>query len=257
MADELTVDNIIELSQMQLGDDAIVAKIKSSGSHFDLSTDQMIDLKRRGVSSAVIAAMVNTSVVDTAAEMSPTSPDPKTPHPAGVYLLHGDTKTGKMERLDPTSASQAKTGGIWGYALTGGIASASMKVSIPGASARVVSTTKPYFYFFFDQAGQGAAAASFLGATYFASSPAEFNLVRLDSKRNRREAKVGSINLGGMKTGVMDKDRIPIVYEMVRPGVYQVKAGGILEPGEYGFLYSVAGGTAGAAGSRIFDFSVR
>ncbi len=257
VAEELTIDDIVTLSGIQLGDEAIIAKIRADGASFDLTTDQMIDLKRRGVSSEVIAAMVNSGVADTANEMSMDSPDPMVPHPAGVYLLQGSGETAKMARIDPTSASQTRTGGFLGYALTGGLASMSMKVSIPGGSARIQSNTKPYFYFFFDQAEQGAAAASFLGATYLGNSPAEFQLVELDGKKDRREAKVGNVNIGGVKTGVMDKDRIPIEYDLIRPGVYRVKAADPLEPGEYGFLYSVAGGQAGAAGARIFDFSVR
>lgn len=257
MAEALSIEDIVTLTDMKLGDDAIIAKIKADGSQFDLSTDQMIELKQRGVSNAVIAAMVETGVVDTAAEMSMDSPDPMVPHPAGVYLLQGSGDKAKMFRIDATSSSQMKTGGILGYALTSGIAPMSMKVSVPGGTARAKASTKPYFYFFFDQAQQGAAAGSFLGSTYFASSPAEFNLVRLKAKKDRREAKVGKVGIGGAKMGIMDEDRIPIEYDLVRPGVYRVKAVDPLEPGEYGFLYSLGSAQGGAATARIFDFSVQ
>lgn len=257
LADGLTIDEIVTLSEMSLGDEAIIAKIRAEGARFDLSTEEMIDLKKRGVSNPVIAAMVETAVVDTAAEMSIDSPDPMVPHPAGIYLLKGSGESAKMHRIDPTSSSQTKTGGLFGYALTGGIASMSMKVSVPGATSRAQTSSKPYFYFFFDQAAEGAAASSFLGSTYLGSSPAEFNLISLKSKRNSREAKIGKVNIGGAKMGIMDEDRIPIEYELVRAGVYQVKAASPLKPGEYAFLYSIAGGQAGAAGARIFDFSVR
>lgn len=256
-AEELSVEEIVMLSEMKLGDEAIIAKIRAESARFDLSTDQMVELKRKGVSNAVIAAMVETSVVDTAAEMSMDSPDPMVPHPAGIYLLQGFGENARMFRIDATSSSQMKTGGILGYALTSGIAPLSMKVSVPGATARARASTRPYFYFFFDQAAEGAAANTFLGSTYLGSSPAEFNLIRFKAKPDRREAKVGSVSLGGTKMGIMDKDRVPIEYEIVRPGVYKVKAAEPLEPGEYAFLYSIAGGQGGAAGSRIFDFSVR
>lgn len=257
-AEDLTIGDIVALTEMQLGDAAIIAKIEAEGASFDLSTEEMIDLKRKGVSSNVIAAMVRSGKADTAPELSIDSSDPNVPHAPGVYLLHGTVEKGRMERIEPTSSSQIKTGGIWGYALTGGIASASVKVSIPNAAARVVATTKPYFYFFFDEAQKDAPASSFMGSTFLASSPADFNLVRLDRKKDRREARVGSMNLGGAKMGVMDKDRIAIEYVLVRPGVYRVKAGAPLAPGEYGFLYSLPGAaTGGAASARIFDFSVK
>lgn len=258
VAEDLTLQDVIALTEMQLGDAAIIAKIEAESANFELTTEQMIELKRKGVSSNVIAAMLRSGKDDTAAELSVVSSDPDVPHPPGVYLLHGTVEKGRMERIEPTSSSQLKTGGIWGYALTGGIASASVKVSIPNAAARVASTSKPYFYFFFDESQKGATASSFMGSAFLASSPADFNLVRLDSKKDRREARVGSMNIGGAKMGVMDKDRIRIEYELVRPGVYKVKAGDPLAPGEYGFLYSLPGAAAGGAVSaRIFDFSVR
>lgn len=65
------------------------------------------------------------------------------------------------------------------------------------------------------------------------------------------------MNIAGAKTGVMDKDRIPFDYKMVRPGVFKAKAGNELSPGEYGFIYAIGGaGTGGAMTARIFDFTV-
>lgn len=256
-AASLTSDQIVQLTKMGLGDDAIIAKIKADSATFDLSTDQMLELKSKGVSSAVIAAMVTTGIPNTASEMSVDSPDPNVPHPAGVYLLQTSQNGQRMLRIDATSSSQMKTGGIFGYALTGGIASMSMKVSIPGASARAKTrAVRPTFYFFFDQSQQGAAASSFLTSTYLGGSPAEFNLVKLKSNKKVREAKVGKMNIGGAKMGVMDEDRIEFDYDTVRPGVYKVTPRTNMAAGEYGFLYSLGGGQAGAAGARIFDFTV-
>lgn len=256
-AQSISVDQIVQLSQLKLGDEAIIAKIKAEGATFTLSTDQMIDLRQKGVSSAVIAAMLEKKTVATA-EMSLDSADPNVPHPPGLYLLAGSGDSAKMVRIDPLSANQMKTGGIIGYALTGGIASASIKVAIPNESAKAKAPTTPRFFFFFDESRGTQSTASFLGSTFGASSPAEFSLVRLTEKKDRREARVGSMNIGGAKTGVMDKDRIGFDYELVRPGVYRVKSQKVLEPGEYGFLYAIAGaGSGGAAAARIFDFSVR
>lgn len=256
-AEGLTVDQIVALSEMQLGDEAIVAKIQASDASFDLSTDQMIALKQRGLSNAVIAAMVRSGVADTASEMSMDSPDPRVPHPAGVYLMQNRGGQDRMFRIDATSSSQMKTGGILGYALTSGIAPMSMKVSIHGANARAKAGSNPVFYFFFDQAQQGAVGGSFLGNTYLASSPAEFNLVELVGKKDRREAKIGKVGLGGAKVGIMDDDQITFDYQIVRAGVYKVTVNQALKPGEYGFLYSLGTGQGGAATARIFDFSVQ
>ena len=260
LAETLTTDQIVSLNAMGLGDEAIIAKIKATNSRFDLTTDQMIALKKQGVSGPVIAAMLAGGSGNAAPALSMDSPDPMVPHPAGVYLLSERGSEPKMVRMDATVTNQAKTGGIFGYALTGGLASMSVKATIQNDSARVKTSTRPYFYFFFDEsnASDGRTAGTWLaGTAATVSTPSEFTLIRLIRKDGRREARVGSINIAGAKTGVMDKDRIAFDYKMVRPGVFKAKASDELAPGEYGFIYALGGaGTGGAMTARIFDFSV-
>lgn len=259
-AETLTTDQIVALTMTGIGDEAIIAKIKASDAKFDLSTDQMIALKGKGVSGPVIAAMLASGEAAKAPVMSLDSADPMVPHPSGVYLLV-DGPQPKVTRIDATISNQAKTGGIFGYALTGGIASMSVKAAIQNESARTKAPTKqPVFYFFFDEsnpdtARQSSAWAAGTAATV--TSPSEFTLVKLMKKDGRREARVGSMNIGGAKTGVMDKDRIAFDYKMVRPGVYMASPTAPLSSGEYGFIFALAGGGAnGALTARIFDFSV-
>lgn len=258
-AEELSVDTVVHMASAGLGDEAIIAKINSEGKVFELSTDQMISLKQKGVSSAVIAALMGGGK-QKPVEMSLTSPDPKVPHPSGFYLLMGAGAEARMQRIDPTITSQAKTGGVFGYALTGGLASMSVKVAVANEAAKYQAQSgSPKFYMFLDESNNIASNSSWAsGANASISSPSELTLVRLDRKKGRREARVGSMNIAGAKSGVMDKDRLTFTHEMVRPGVYQIEVSPSLAPGEYGFLYSFAGtGTNGAMTARIFDFSIR
>ncbi|MFM6830631.1 MAG: hypothetical protein ACKOVA_09925 [Novosphingobium sp.] len=257
-AQSLSLDDVISLSKTGIGDDAIIAKIRSSDTHIDLSVDQMVDLKTKGVSGPVIAALL-AEKKPAEVKMSVDSPDPAVPHPAGVYLM--DSAASKMTRIDPVVTNQAKTGGLLGYAFTAGIASMSVKASIQNPTARThASEARPSFYFFFDESNPSvtsntAAWASGTAATV--TSPSEFTLVQLMAKKDRREARVGSVNIAGAKTGVMDKDQLKFDYKLVRPGVYLVQPMADLPKGEYGFMYSLTGGgTAGAITARIFDFSI-
>ena len=255
-AEPLTSETIVELNKVGLGDEAIIAKIKAEGTVFDLSTEQMIALRQQGLSSAVIAAMLSNKPA--AQALSLDSPDPAVPHPSGLYLLNGAGDSAKMLRIDPTVSNQAKTGGILGYAFTGGLASASIKVVIQSEQARARASASPRFYFFFDEANNAASNGSWAsGMNTVVTSPAEFSLIRLSRKDGRREVRVGSMNIAGAKTGVMDKDRITFNHSMIRPGVYQVDLPEALTPGEYGFIFSIAGGgTGGAMTARIFDFGI-
>ncbi len=220
----------------------------------------MLELKKQGVPGPVIAALLETSKAPPPAPVfSMDSADPSVLHPPGVYLL--DEGANKVVRIDPTVTNQAKTGGILGYAFTGGIASASVKASIQNSTARVhASATQPQFYFYFDESNPQTANAPQTWASGTAAtvtSPSEFTLIRLTQKEGRREARVGSMNIAGAKSGVMDKDRIPFEYSMVRPGVFRIQISSPLAKGEYGFIYSLTGGGAGGAiTARIFDFSI-
>ena len=89
-----------------------------------------------------------------------------------------------------------------------------------------------------------------------------FQRVSAMEKKGRREARVGSLNIAGAKTGVMDKDQIPFSYEQVSPYVFKITPDQPLEPGEYGFLFALVGGagpglSGGVAGARVFDFTVK
>lgn len=260
-AETLTNESVVILAGSGIGDEAVIAKIKSSEVKFDLATDQLIALKNKGVSGHVIAAMLNAANPEPKAPaFSMDSPDPMVPHPTGLYMLNDWAGQPKMARIDATVTSQAKTGGIFGYALTGGIASMSIKAAIQNDSAKTkAGTRKPVFFFFFDEANPDSRqGGSWLtGTVANVTSPNEFTLIRLTSKKGRREARVGSMNIAGAKTGVMDSDRIAFDYEMVRPGVYKASPREALAPGEYGFINSITGGgSAGALTARIFDFAV-
>jgi len=260
-AETLTNATVVQLVKAGIGNDAVIAKIKATEGKYDLSTDDLIALKNDGVSGEVIAAMIAGPVKaePAAVAMSLTDINPMTPHPSGLYLI--DAAANRLDRIDPTVSNQAKTGGIFGYALTMGLASMSVKVAISGEAARVVAPSpKPSFYFFFDASNPATAniASSWsAGSAQTVSSPSEFTLIRMMEKKGRREARVGSMNIGGAKTGVMDHDRIPFDYQMVREGVYKVTPKEPLEAGQYGFIYALSGGgTGGAMTARIFDFAI-
>jgi hypothetical protein len=264
-SDILTNENVLRLVAAGLPDQAVIAKIRSSKTAFELSTDQMIALKNKGVSGSVLAAMLEPAAPGTGVqvELSADSGDVNAPHYPGVYMYGAESK--RMTRILASASDQAKTGGILGYALTAGIASVSIKAAIPGKSAKVrTRSIRPAFYFYFDEAVPRAlqsngASLWMSGAGAITSSPNELSLVRFNEKAAAREARVGSMNIAGAKTGVMDKDRIAFETEQVRPGVFKITPSLDLTPGEYGFIQTLSGGNGGRTGAmsaRVFDFGI-
>lgn len=260
-AETLTNADVIALLEVGLGDEAVIAKIEASDAEFETDTATLIALRQHGVSSSVIAAMVKreSAIVD----FDDTSPDPTVPHTPGFYMLVEGSGEPSMMKIDPIASTQIKTGGILGYALTGGIASASVKAVIPGENAQTTtSSRRPVFYVFFDGPGEAQSAVFSSGFGNFIQSPNEISLIDLMEKKNRREARVGSLNIAGSKAGVMDKDQVPFSYEQVTETTYKITIDTDLEEGEYGFIFALVGGagpgaSGGVAGARVFDFSVQ
>ena len=56
---DLTNTRIIEMSKLGLDDDIIIARIKHATCHFKLGDSDLVDLKKAGVTSKVIAAMLD------------------------------------------------------------------------------------------------------------------------------------------------------------------------------------------------------
>lgn len=246
-AETLNNDSVLALLDAGLGDDVVIAKIKASPTSFELSTDTVIALKQRGVSGPVLAAMITASAAPAQTAMSIDSPDPMVPHPSGIYLAGVE----KMTRIESTTTRQARTSGMLGSMLTGGLTGMRVKAAINGPTASIkTSEARPHFYFYFDQADQGLGAAG--GAV---TSPQEFSLIRFETKKDKREAVVGSVGFGGAKSGLRDKDQRDFEVTQIKPGVYKVVPAVPLVPGEYGFISGGVGAGANAT-FRVFDFTV-
>lgn len=260
-AETLTNDLVIALLEAGLGEEAVIAKIETSEGDFATDTKTLLELRSKGVPSTVIAAMLKNA--NGTIKFDDASPDPAVPHSPGFYLLDDASGQSKMLKIDPIASTQTKTGGLLGYAFTGGIASASVKAVLPGATAqRYTSDRRPTFYVFFDPPGPSQSAVFSTGFGNAIITPNEFSLVDLIEKKGRREARVGSLNIAGAKTGVMDKDQMPFTYEQVSPYVFKITPDAALQPGEYGFLFALVGGSGpglsgGVAGARVFDFTVK
>lgn len=268
-AETLTNRSIVALTASGVGDDVIIAKIRSSDTNFDVSTDQIIALKKQGVSGPVIAAMIAASSQPKQAAAPATArdrsqaPSPGSARrpananvaaparPAGIYLVSGSD----LVRIDFNVSGQTRTGGFLGAMLTSGITATSIKTVLQGEHARVATSDRsPTFYFYLPDAANHANLSSFEAQSTSPISPNEFSLIRLFEKKGRREARIGKASIGGVRSGVIDRDRIEFQFDEVRPGVFSVRPATPMEPGEYSFVMIGAGGTNVA---RFFDFSVQ
>jgi hypothetical protein len=217
-ADELTNARVVQMSKLGLGDEIIIAKIKTGQSRFELADQDLMALKQAGVSDKVVAAMLDSAVVRT----------------ARVYA------EGKPMELH--SLAQAKIGGRWARLATAGLKSAKWKAYLQGHSADVVLGSNPNIELE-------------LPAD---DSPDNYLLVRLDQKEDRRELEVGSSGGAvGAKTGIQAEAIVATASSPAGRSRFRLAPTQPLAGGEY-MIYVVgsADSMKGIHG-KGYDLSVR
>ena len=238
--DKMNNKSIIDLIELGFDTEIIKAKIESAiETNFKTSITELKLLKGKGVSSDILALMINKSKVKIE---------------TGVFFESGD----KIVKIEPSVFSGSRTSAL-GAALTYGIASTKTKSYVNNKnSSNVININNPVLIFQFDKAKKDDFGS---GNWWFktASSPNEFALTKLKQKKNRRELVTGE--LGGItasfQMGVDPKKSIKFNIEDLGNGRYKVTPKKTLEEGEYCFFYQGTIPMGGFNNQSIFDFSIK
>lgn len=268
---DLTVDQVISMSQAGVSDNVILSLLRKNNHPFDLTPEKIIELKKDTVSEVVIQTMldpkyvppqpqaltvtlspsVNPSgaTIPAGATVTGDPDDPLSPHDSGIYLF----SQGKMVELDRAAyQEQNVTAGITAL-ITFGLAPTKLKAEIPGKQAEIqTADASPVFYFYFDDKPAGLGKSQLIRL----SNPSQFVLLKLHIGKQNREITVGSVAIYGSSVGTDLKSRIPFKSHRVRSGLYKIMLDQPLKPGEYCFVASaVNAGTA--MPTDIYDFGVK
>ena len=269
-AQELTVDQVVSMTQAGVSDTVIVALLHKNNRPFDLTPERIIELKKNHVSEAVIQTMLDPRYVPPQQAMTVTlSPsvnpsgatipvgatvtgdpnDPLSPHDSGIYLF----SQAKMVELDRAAYQEhSVTAGITTL-ITFGLAPTKLKAEIPGKQAEVqTADAGPVFYFYFDDKPAGLGKSQIIRL----SNPSQFVLLKLHVGKQNREIIVGSVAIYGSSVGTDLKSRVPFKSQRIRSGLYKITLDRPLIPGEYCFVASaVNAGTA--MPTDIYDFGIK
>jgi hypothetical protein len=213
------VDNarVMAMTKLGLGDDVIIARIKTSPCQFALSDDDLVALKRAGVSDKVIAAMLE----------------------AGV-LTHPRVSVDGWP-LEQRSLAQAKVVGGLGKNLSLGIKSTRTKAILAGRRASVYAGSTP----------------TIILQLPAEDSVDNYVLVRMASKGDRRELEVLPVGAGASgRVAIRSEKTIRMSSKPLGGRRYQLTPAKRLKRGEY-LLYILGSADAnkGIYG-KGYDFSV-
>jgi len=213
------IDNarVVQMTKLGLGDEIIIAKIKTGNCKFALSDADLAELKKGGVSDKVVAAMLEASVLKS----------PRVTVDGNPVELH--------------TFGQEKIGGRLGSTVTLGVKSVKEKAYLQGQHASVFAS----------------ATATIQIELPPNDTIDNYILVRLDGKGDRRELEIASGGGAvGHKRGVRAEKIVKTSYEPVSGRIYKITLGESLKSGDY-VLYIVGSADfeKGIFG-RGYDFAV-
>jgi hypothetical protein len=255
LAKRLTNQDIIDMVGLGLSEDVIIAKIRSTSPDalkFDTGVDGLKVLKAAKVPDSVIKVMINPApppapviAASTAISLDPNLPPPE----VGVYWKDGTN----FMLIEGQAISHEKAGGRAASYFTYGMRGQHWDATLNGpTSNNRLKDRRPQFYFYVPDG----------------TSAADFVLIKLQKKSDRREFQVGSFGgVSGGKSGVKRDVQIPYTSEHVAIRTYKVTLASDLKPGEYAFFMGtgnqadmsagrVSSSSGGNAGGRVYDFSI-
>jgi hypothetical protein len=227
-----TVDDVVRLVQAGLSEDIILQQIRLKGHAFDLSSDQIIQLKVASVSDRIVEALLDPAKADAPfTRTTGTDPPPAAlPAEIGVYARKQD----QWVEVQPEIVYW-KTAGALKTIATAGIHHGDVNGRVPGLSSH--SSFEPPLQFLI-VAPEGVAMA-------------EYRLLRL--RRNKRDREFRTVT-GGLLHSESGEFRDMLTFDETKLSghVYEIHLPASAGPGEYGLLPP---GSSNGSG-KIYSFRV-
>jgi len=240
----MTVEDVIKLVKAGISEDIIIQQIRKRPGGFDLSTDQLIQLKSATVSDRLIQVMLDPTRTDTpvfSPSAEPVAPATATvappalpkremlaPTEIGVY----SNKADQWVELTPEIVYW-KSAGVAKSVATLGVVKGNLNGHVIGPKSPNVRT-KPLEFLIV--APDGVAIT-------------EYQLVRLHVSKENREFRSVTGGVLHVQSGAA-RDLVHFDGTKIAPHLFRVAFQSGLEPGEYGFLPP---GSTGSSG-KIYSF---
>jgi hypothetical protein len=216
----MTVQEVIKLSKAGFSDDLIIEQIKQKQQHFNLTTDQLLQLKAAHVSERVVKYMINPATALATPCPSATTSKPNTAPPAdsavptdvGVYVKQDGEWTAMLPELVNWKSQSA-------------LKSAASLSFVNGVVDGVVDGPMSHNNF--------VSPLEFLIVMPEGVPITDYQLVQLHRRGGDREFRIAT---GGIAHASTDngRDKLIFVPARVLPRVYTIKLN--VYAGEYGFL---------------------
>jgi hypothetical protein len=217
-AGKITNAKVIEMVKAGLDDDTVVKAIQQGKPEFDTSPDALIELKKQGISKAVLDAMQNASRPGAAAPApgAVATPHAAMPRQMGVVLVEGDKRT----PLQHANADRRASGGLVPFSSVKG------RAVFEGAKSPVrIKTAEPVF--------EVALPASMRAADYVVLMSPEIKDKKSRQIETARANAFAGSSKGKNTTLPVRIEPVPDTSPSAHLTVYRVKPEKPLPAGEY------------------------
>ncbi len=232
----VSLDNaaILKMSGAGLNEDLIIQTIRTQPGSYAIGVDDLVALKKAGVSDRIIAAMAARA----AAVLPPPAPVKELLPPGvediGVYWQNHD---GQWTRMSPEIVNY-KSSNLLVPLVTHGIVRENQNGHIEGGSSSLKVTNPVHIILYISEGNE----------------PEEYMLLKLKASSKAREFRSSTGGVFHSRTGA-SQDTIDFTASRIAPHVYEFTLPPNTKPGEYGILPPGAVRSANAAsGGKIYTF---
>jgi hypothetical protein len=232
-------DTILRMSKAGLDDTVIIQTIQTQPGHYDTNPDDLISLKKAGVSEQVIAAMQARSAGLAFHANAKIDPAPLAAGVDEIGVYYQDQKTGEWLPLK-TERVEFKSGGWAKSTFTHDIVKQDLNGFLDGEKSPLALPT---------------------GVNILIYAPAgtqaeEYDLIRFRPKSKGREFRVKTGGVFHSETG-SQRDEIEFSPHKVGAQMYEFTIPVDIEKGEYGVLPPGSSNVPGISNAgKIFTFSI-
>ena len=241
----MTVHDVIKLSKAGLGDDLIIQQLRKKNQRFDLSTDQLLQLKAASVSDRVIQVMIDPTPKPAPGPGAPAAVAAPTPAKAAAAAAASEPEEigvyaklkGAWSEVLPEVVNW-KSGGVMKNVATVGIVKEDLNGHVNGPTSRNRLTNPAEFQIVVPD---GIAIT-------------EYQLLRLHQHGSNREFRTvtgGVFHVSGGAT----RDLMPFDGTKIAAREYTVTLP-VLATGEYGFLPPSPATANAASSGKIYSFRI-
>lgn len=240
-------DDVVTLAKAGVGDETIMARIASEPCGYTLEIADITGLRRAGVSSRVVAAMI--SKCGSAEPRSYKSGDPAEAPTLGpgVHVVEQIAGGTRSWLIRPAIVAVGRSGGIGTILLPSRSA-----ISLPGASTSIViATNRPRIWIVSAGPRSNGSILTRLEGNGLRGFE-DVLLVQFERKSDRRQLRMGAVANGVAMSGIDPKRVVATTISAKSDWVLTVTPNVDLLSGEYALM-----AREGPNAYRLYDFSIR